>query len=71
MDMDEKEEWMKQVPVVVSIRHKTNMNRIFRELVGGDFIPYPKAETPSGRARLRFVKRVDQLIERNRGKYRL
>lgn len=31
-------------PIEVSHRHKIRMNRIFRERVGGKFLPYPEID---------------------------
>lgn len=31
-------------PIEVSHRHKIRMNRIFRERVGGSFLPYPEVD---------------------------
>lgn len=32
----------------ISKQHKTNMNRLFRECVGGAFIPFPGVEEENG-----------------------
>ena len=39
----------------VSDRHKIKMNRIFRELVGGKFIPFPEVDTWVERIRSSIV----------------
>ena len=39
----------------VSHRHKIKMNRIFRELVGGKFIPFPEVDTWVERIRSSIV----------------
>lgn len=36
------------IPEAPSHRHKENMNRIFREQVGGSFQPYPNENTCQG-----------------------
>ena len=38
-----------------SRRHKIRMNRLFRERVGGSFLPFPEADNIYERARSRFV----------------
>ncbi len=32
-------------PIEFSRRHKLNMNRIFRQKVGGSFLPFPEVDT--------------------------
>ncbi len=44
-----------QKPIVYSLRHKRRMNRLFREKVGGDYLPYPEIDTPFERIRSRIV----------------
>ena len=45
-DIDENTE-----PIEVSHRHKIRMNRIFRERVGGKFLPYPEVDNLFEKAR--------------------
>ena len=41
--------------IKVSHRHKIQMNRIFRERVGGSFLPYPEADNLFERIRSKIV----------------
>ena len=38
-----------------SRRHKIRMNRMFRERVGGTFLPFPEVDTPFERVRSKIV----------------
>ena len=38
-----------------SKRHKIRMNRLFRERVGGSFLPFPEEDTPYERIRSKFI----------------
>ena len=46
LDIDDNTE-----PVEVSHRHKIIMNRLFRERVGGKFLPYPEVDNLFEKAR--------------------
>ena len=46
LDIDDNTE-----PVEVSHRHKIRMNRLFRERVGGKFLPYPEVDNLFEKAR--------------------
>ena len=41
---EEEMELVDNEPVTVSHRHKIRMNRVFREVVGSKFIPYPEVD---------------------------
>ncbi len=45
--------------VEVSHRHKIRMNRIFRERVGGKFLPYPEVDNVFERTRSWFVVKLN------------
>lgn len=49
-----------------SKRHKIRMNRIFRERVGGSYIPYPEVDCLFERARSRIVKifKINEFLDR-------
>jgi len=55
-----------------SKRHKIRMNRIFRERVGGSYIPYPEVDCLFERARSRIVKifKINELIDRRKERKR-
>ena len=56
--MDEKlisEEEAKDMEFPRSKRYKIRMNRLFRERVGGTFLPFPEVDTPYERMRSRFI----------------
>ena len=53
-DIDENTE-----PVEVSHRHKIRMNRLFRERVGGKFLPYPEVDNVFERTRSWFVVKLN------------
>lgn len=53
-DIDENTE-----PVEVSHRHKIRMNRLFRERVGGSFLPYPEVDNVFERTRSWFVVKLN------------
>ncbi len=44
-----------------SHRHKIKMNRLFREKVGGSFLPFPEVDTPFQRFRSRLVILYDRI----------
>ena len=46
-------------PVTVSHRHKIRMNRVFREVVGSKFIPYPEVDNFYERARSWIVVKLN------------
>ena len=46
-------------PVIVSHRHKIRMNRLFRERVGGKFLPYPEVDNVFERTRSWFVVKLN------------
>lgn len=54
LDIDEDTE-----PIEVSHRHKIRMNRIFRERVGGKFLPYPEVDNVFERTRSWFVVKLN------------
>ena len=41
-----------------SKRHKIRMNRLFRECVGGSFLPFPEADNLYERLRSRLVRKL-------------
>ena len=45
--------------VEVSHRHKIRMNRLFRERVGGKFLPYPEVDNVFERTRSWFVVKLN------------
>lgn len=45
--------------VEVSHRHKIIMNRLFRERVGGKFLPYPEVDNVFERTRSWFVVKLN------------
>lgn len=54
LDIDDNTE-----PVEVSHRHKIRMNRLFRERVGGKFLPYPEVDNVFERTRSWFVVKLN------------
>lgn len=54
LDIDDNTE-----PVEVSHRHKIRMNRLFRERVGGSFLPYPEVDNVFERTRSWFVVKLN------------
>ena len=46
-------------PIEVSHRHKIRMNRLFRERVGGKFLPYPEVDNLFEKARSWFVVKLN------------
>ena len=54
LDIDEDTE-----PIEVSHRHKIRMNRLFRERVGGKFLPYPEVDNVFERTRSWFVVKLN------------
>ena len=53
-DIDENNE-----PIEVSHRHKIRMNRLFRERVGGSFLPYPEIDNIFEKTRSWFVVKLN------------
>ena len=45
-------------PIEVSHRHKIRMNRLFRERVGGKFLPYPEVDNIFEKVRSWVVKKL-------------
>ena len=41
--------------ITFSRRHKIRMNRLFRERVGGTFLPFPEVDNPLERLRSKIV----------------
>ena len=54
LDIDEDTE-----PIEVSHRPKIRMNRLFRERVGGSFLPYPEVDNVFERTRSWFVVKLN------------
>lgn len=46
-------------PIEVSHRHKIRMNRLFRERVGGSFLPYPEVDNIFEKTRSWFVVKLN------------
>lgn len=46
-------------PIEVNHRHKIRMNRLFRERVGGKFLPYPEVDNVFERTRSWFVVKLN------------
>ncbi len=42
-------------------KHKIKMNRLFREKVGGSFLPFPEVDSPFERLRSRLVIRAERI----------
>ena len=56
-------------PLHITRRHKIRMNRIFRENVGGNFLPFPEVDNTYERVRSRIVLKLhleDKKIHRHR-----
>ena len=55
-----------------SKRHKTRMNRLFRERVGGSFLPFPEEDNLYERVRSRLVIKlnVNELFDRRKNRRR-
>lgn len=56
---EEEIELVDNEPVTVSHRHKIRMNRVFREVVGSKFIPYPEVDNFYERARSWIVVKLN------------
>ena len=56
---EEEMELVDNEPVTVSHRHKIRMNRVFREVVGRKFIPYPEVYNYYERARSLIVVKLN------------
>jgi len=48
-----------------SKRFKVKMNRLFREQVGGNYIPHPEVDNWFERARSRVIKHINILKSKN------
>lgn len=48
-----------------SKRFKVKMNRLFREQVGGNYIPHPEVDNWFERARSSVIKRIEILKSKN------
>lgn len=46
-------------PIEVSHSHKIRMNRLFRERVGGSFLPYPEVDNIFEKTRSWFVVKLN------------
>lgn len=53
-------------------RHKTRMNRLFRERVGGSFLPFPEADNLYERARSKLVikLKINEFFDRRKKRRR-
>ena len=55
-----------------SKRHKIRMNRLFRERVGGSFLPFPEEDTLYERIRSKFIIKfkVNEFLDRRKKRRR-
>ena len=66
--MFNKEKDIEDVEYTPSRRHKIRMNRIFRERVGGKFLPYPEADNIFERMRSKIVVifRINDILDKKK-----
>ena len=66
--MFNKEQDIEDVEYTPSRRHKIRMNRIFRERVGGKFLPYPEADNIFERMRSKIVVifRINDILDKKK-----
>lgn len=66
--MFNKEQDIEDVEYTPSQRHKIRMNRIFRERVGGKFLPYPEADNIFERMRSKIVVifRINDILDKKK-----